>query len=766
MQLQRIWLLATFFSLQFCAASSHESGMQGREVLDLKLVDSQMSTDFHHSSNTDEDYLDFNDPYDYKNVHFSRQLVDFECDQHCSVCDTTTGNCTTCEERYEVDSNKTDCICLGNQVENISGDCLCSNDNTKYWSNTDQNCISCEKWCDLCNDATGVCQQCQDVDRMEFDIENLKQCICTGNQTKTDSGCSCDSGQYWSPSAGNCVPCDKFCALCDEATGVCSVCDLDTQLLSITNNKECVCKDSYYEETDQCLPCIDLCSTCSSSTVCSTCISNASIKTGSATCTCDFGYGKLGPSCVQCATLCLECTNSAAVCTSCTSNAVLASGVCSCTTGFYRDGSICRASCNQLCTTCSIENGNECSACVANAELVGSTCSCTSNSIYDPVTTSCVCSVGYSNVSSKCISCKNYYQLSDVLEATFDSTYSSITVKFSSPILDNIDFSCAKALDSRSLEKLGTGFVCSISGVNLRIQLGLSYSIRVETLYLDGTYLVKKQAGCNTNYTPLFITTKRANNDPSAKAAITGLENYSVADCSSRNLIYSASKSSGNYNSALTFQWSSEISPANPALSSYISSQTSSSFDIAKSYFPTSSGTLRIILTVTNGWDFSDTASIVTSVVGTPSLSVIIDVGNTDSMKNSDSREYRARVADFCSSTPTNVAWQWEYIASDSNPIFDSSTLLKASKVSSRLVINKNILPAGYSYRFNAIATSTLSTGVINSGFSSIIVTVTSSPLIATLSRSGGSVARNSDFNINGNASRDPDDPSAILDYE
>lgn len=134
---------------------------------------------------------------------------------------------------------------------------------------------------------------------------------------------------------------------------------------------------------ETCTACSDLCATCTSDTVCQTCVANGEIASSSTMCTCIVGYGKQLQTCKVCPALCHDCTEPTS-CTNCNPHTYMDSnGKCNCNTNFYISGNLCIAVCDKLCATCSADNGSICSTCITNAELSSSTCSCTANSVYN-----------------------------------------------------------------------------------------------------------------------------------------------------------------------------------------------------------------------------------------------------------------------------------------------------------------------------------------------------------------------------------------------
>ncbi|CAG9335119.1 unnamed protein product [Blepharisma stoltei] len=738
--------------------------------------------------------------------YFSDATTCAECDPKCATCDTTDGtSCTACTDTTHM-LGIPDCDCPTHSTFD-SGTEVCVADDTYYFSSNTatspcvEPCLWCssETYCTKCSgvynslDSDGSCDNCLD-DHTEFDT-TVNDCVCVrgyydhpGSCTKCMDNCAecvdestcdqCDSSFYYTDS-DSCEACDAPCKECVNEATYCEEC-LDASHMTLTDgvctcNDEnasfdldtsvCTCNDYYYSLNAVCTACPGLCKKCSSNWSCSSCVDNAAVDNTNL-CSCSNGYGKSGNTCQACKINCSICTKSVDTCNTCIKHASANSdGTCSCVSGFYQKDTKCVATCNQVCTTCSEDDGESCTACVTNAELVKSKCSCTANSSYDSNSQSCVCNGGYTLVSNKCIACKNYFVLSDVTDAYFDEYFSTITVTFSVGVDTTVSAACSNTIDWQSISKLGTGASCSWDGSNkLKIQLGKGFTIKVEKLYLLGTNIAKKEGTCSLNYTPLYITVRQTA-DPTPNAVISGPASYSL-DCGNTALQYSGSKSTGNLNNPMIYTWSATSTPQNSGLTSYIEKQSSASLAITKLLFTSNvDSTLVVTLKVTNAFGGTNSASMTTAIKAAPSLQVVFDSGSTDTIKASDSRTYKASVATFCGDV-SSVTYKWSYVALAGAPTIDSSAILSASKQQNKLVINKNMLPSGYSYQFNATATSQSSTESSVSGYSLLTITVTSSPLKIKLSKSSCTVASKNGFSINGDRSSDPDSSSTLLSYQ
>ncbi|CAG9311880.1 unnamed protein product [Blepharisma stoltei] len=675
--------------------------------------------------------------------------IDSENPGNCFCKDGTFYNgatCESCKPLCEVCAEDGSCLkCNGLHL--ILKDGMCECESGYYLANGI--CTQCGLFCKECSN-NGTCITCNDKNTMKFSVLNPEECECI-------------SGTY--SDGETCHSCGSFCAECTDSI-TCLSCTVPSKMkISTSTPGTCECSSGFFKSSNSCSACTNLCSTCSSETSCTTCVANTN-PISSNTCTCKDGYFKSSNSCKSCPSLCTTCSNST-ICSSCVANAALnVNSMCACSSDFsVSDDSLsCLAQCNYLCTSCDKNDGKKCSACVSNAELLGNTCSCTENSVYDSGTKSCVCNSGYTLVNSKCVTCKNYFSSSDVVSISFTSTYTAILIEFKYYLDTSVDSSCSKTVASTSLAKLGTNPSCSwTDNKYLKITLGTDYLIRSEILYLDGTNILRKYGTCSVNYQALSGTVQLSTT-ASISAVISGQTSLSLT-CGSDPLVYSGEKSYGSAGLGLTYSWSSTISPQISTLSTYISSQSSSKISISRSYFSTSvTTTLTVSLTVTNKFGNKSTSSITTIIEPSEALTVAFDQGNSISILASDSKTIKASVKTQCGSTSESISWEWDSIAVDGSPTYDSASILSKSKSPNKLEIAPNSLPAGGTYKFRAIATQTVS-GVTYTGNSTITIATSHSPLVIALSRSSGSISPSQDFVVSGAGSYDPDDATGSLNY-
>jgi hypothetical protein len=101
-----------------------------------------------------------------------------------------------------------------------------------------------------------------------------------------------------------------YSVLCTACTGTesneCTVCVENAQK---NNNKSCSCKNGFYQDSNQCLPCSGhLCRRCSreGGSRCNSCFGNATRNEEKTECACNEGYKDTGTSCVMCDASCAD----------------------------------------------------------------------------------------------------------------------------------------------------------------------------------------------------------------------------------------------------------------------------------------------------------------------------------------------------------------------------------------------------------------------------------------------------------------------------
>lgn len=189
-----------------------------------------------------------------------------------------------------------------------------------------------------------------------------------------------------------CSPCDSNCYTCSGSATFCTKCILNSTYpyLLISNiTQTCVtkCPSGMYPDTTidpaKCVNCLTPCATCSSATICSSCLSGYYFL-GNTTCTTTCTPGTTIANnatniCDPCNPICLSCVGTVNTCNACNSPLVFYNGSCqsSCPPGGTLAPylGICTP-CASTCLTCSltINNCTSCNQTSSNIYFVNNTC--------------------------------------------------------------------------------------------------------------------------------------------------------------------------------------------------------------------------------------------------------------------------------------------------------------------------------------------------------------------------------------------------------
>lgn len=282
----------------------------------------------------------------------------------CLVCSSIFSNCVSCAPS-PANSNVTNCTACA------SGYSLATNA---------QSCIKCPSYCLACTSTT-VC------------------ITCFATFTLSSGTCKCDATAnfYLSTTLKKCVLCSVLITNCLTCTPNATK---TTQILCSA------CNSGYYTNLTACLPCRTYCKTCTSATVCTTCIPTFSLI--SSVCQCDATAQMfLAPS----ATVCQSCSLFVKHCTTCVNASVTTVNCTVCSAGYFiASVSLCSA-CPSSCTACT--GTLSCTACVTGYDLTNGTCicgpSCLACLALAPYCTSCTISGGVTLTA--CLSCATGYYI-------------------------------------------------------------------------------------------------------------------------------------------------------------------------------------------------------------------------------------------------------------------------------------------------------------------------------------------------------------------
>ncbi|EAR92769.2 EGF-like domain protein (macronuclear) [Tetrahymena thermophila SB210] len=234
------------------------------------------------------------------------------------------------------------------------------------------NCQKCNDICKTCENSASNCTSC---------FENQQRELKSQGSTQT---CACKQN-FQEGSDNVCVDCHPSCLTCWLPNNPlkCSSCD-DSD--SITGNKQaqisiiglqskCICKDGYYQDDHfLCKKCPKNCKTCTSSSQCTSCVTNPNylFQLIDGKCKCSLGYysEEVDSDCKKCPIQCKSCESSLE-CLECqnpvNNNRLNLSQdkLCNCMPGYYYDGkNIQCQQCSKYCQKC--DSQNNCLECQDN----------------------------------------------------------------------------------------------------------------------------------------------------------------------------------------------------------------------------------------------------------------------------------------------------------------------------------------------------------------------------------------------------------------
>jgi hypothetical protein len=100
----------------------------------------------------------------------------------------------------------------------------------------------------------------------------------------------CRTGYYLNTSSGTCIKCPSYCSSCTSNT-LCTGCISGYAITQVVSNTLCnVCPTGQYSSNSTCFVCPDLCTACTSNSVCTSCKSNANLVSLNQMCYCNSGY--------------------------------------------------------------------------------------------------------------------------------------------------------------------------------------------------------------------------------------------------------------------------------------------------------------------------------------------------------------------------------------------------------------------------------------------------------------------------------------------
>lgn len=297
----------------------------------------------------------------------------------CKLCTSDDQNvCDECKDGYVLKDNQcTDSCGLGYYAENKV--CKpCNDQNCLSCTNQGITCIDCKDNFYLFNgicvskcplgyvsNSSDICEKCTDDKCKICQSNNLESCIECLNGFLLGELCVniCPQGFYGDNKI--CLPCLQDCIECTSSSD-CKQCNSESKLINNTCVPQCPEK-TVSDSNGKCVPCTDLnCLRCDvDQDTCKICATPFILKDGKCVDDCGDEYFYDGSTCQPCETRCAKC-NSSTNCTKCDDNSFLFNQDCyeNCPQFTYPDNGICKYCVDsEKCRECSFENPAECKDC-------------------------------------------------------------------------------------------------------------------------------------------------------------------------------------------------------------------------------------------------------------------------------------------------------------------------------------------------------------------------------------------------------------------
>ena len=310
-----------------------------------------------------------------------------KCDPSCNSCSLLATQCTDCDRAsnrilgYDSLGNQV-CNCISGYARNSQGNCVQSN------CTADINCETCltvlgTSTCIKCIAATfrtlvlpqskcfcrtgywdnnGECTPCPSGCANCTSNSTCNQCVVSAT-SNGDGSCKCPDSTYFTTSPIRyCNQCANYTISCISLTQALS-CQTNFTLV----NGLCVCpRGNFINNLGQCVPCINGCATCNSSTNCLACVEPLLLQANTCVNRCGPGFYQNGFLCTPCSTGCVSCTGPN-ICLICGSGRLAYNGFCynTCPAGSVAaNNSATCVDCNVPCATC-VEHPSKCTTCTS-----------------------------------------------------------------------------------------------------------------------------------------------------------------------------------------------------------------------------------------------------------------------------------------------------------------------------------------------------------------------------------------------------------------
>ena len=249
---------------------------------------------------------------------FSQLCPTYGCPKDCSGAGLCQQGKCVCDSGYFGDdcSSKTPpgvktltpgILCTTNSTYNtVTKKCDCNVGS--YYDYITKTCINCNTYCTTCGYVPDLCLSCPPSSNSAL-------------VGPAGTACSCNWGFFRNSLSGKCESCDERCDSCILGAGNCLTCKAT---YVFQPNGQCLCPPGTYQDTTVnpkvCRTCAAGCDTCSSSTVCTTCLATFIFSAGQCKCQTGQYVDTVSKQCRSCHPSCVECSTAANVCTKCATN--------------------------------------------------------------------------------------------------------------------------------------------------------------------------------------------------------------------------------------------------------------------------------------------------------------------------------------------------------------------------------------------------------------------------------------------------------------
>lgn len=391
------------------------------------------------------------------------------------------------------------------------------------------------------------------------------------------------------------------------------------------------------------------------------------------------------------------------------------------------------------------KTSTQCLKCLTNTnKLVKGICECIYQSYYDQANNVCICLEGLVASNGYCITCGNYFAMSD-LRAYYTKDYLSIIVSFQERVNTTDLKGCEDILimDDYMIELAKT---CQfIDPMTLQVKLTAYPDLDKDYIEVNCTKVQKEGDECDLDIETLLIDIDVVYKLPKITAYISAPDEYS-SKCSYADLIIKANPISSLYKYEWTHTLGSELQMGKTI-------KESSKYYIAIPYtmIVTADFTVKVTVSI-EGMDVSSKADKDIKIAGSENFFVAI-TSDRVTIKTTDSLLAVAYPENLCSQTEIKYLW------GASSNVKNLKSILSNTLRNDYLLVLPGSLDSDEEYQFYATGSSK-----DYESSATLYVQVVQSDLEIWLSRPSGRVPSALDFVISAFA-RDPDDDFAVITY-